>query len=363
MLRSLGERQGIGVFARNLVPHLLDGDPDTEYVLLHRDRRHLGLAADRPNATEVWLPVPGKALWDQAAVPAAARRHDLDAVFNTKFSLPLLTGRRTVMMLHGSEWFVHPEHSGRLDIRYVRLLMPRYCRKADHLIAVSELTKRDFVRHLGVPPEKITVNPLAAGDRFGPVRDADELRRARARHGLPERFVLTVSKAYAGKNLGGLLAAFARLPGRLDVALVVVGEGMERRVEELTAGRPRLRERIRVLGWLPQEELPAIYAQAELFAFPSWYEGFGIPVVEAMACGCPVVAASTGALPGVTAGAALLVDPARPGELAEAMTALLERPGLRERLSAAGLRRALDFSWARHAERTRRVLAEQVRAA
>ncbi len=352
MLRTIDEDQGIGIYTRNLVPRLLRLDPNNDYLLIYRSPERLHRFAEFKNATGVLLRVPTKPLWDQMGVPWAARKYGLDLLFNTKFTVPLFTGCRTVMTLHGSDWFTHPDHYPRLDRAYVRRFVPRYCRKADHLIANSELTKRDFVRLLGVPAEKITTIHFAANERFRPVTDPDELARVRQKYRLPKRFILSVTKYSRQKNVHTLIEAYQRLPSKLRGALVLVGHGVGRYLEELNLRGTRWERELITPGWVAQEDLPAIYSQAELFAFPSRYEAFGIPIVEAMSCGCPVVASNAGAIPEISGGAAELVDPDDVEALAAALEVVLCDGSVRDGLMTRGLTRAGDFSWETHAQRT-----------
>jgi len=356
MLRTIEEDHGIGMYTRYLIPRLLRLDPDVDYVLIYRSERHRGAFSHFDNVVEVVLRMPTKPLWDQVGVPWLARKFDLDLVFNTKFTLPLLTGRHSVMTLHGSDWFTHPEHYHSADVHYIRQFMPRYCRKADHLIANSEFTAKDFVRLLGVPRSKITTIHLAAADYFKPVTGQEEIARVRRKYDLPSSFVLSVGKYSRQKNVGALIQAYGRLPPAVRSRLVLVGPGLDRYPIELGLGGSEIEAEIVTPGWIEQADLPAVYSMADLFVFPSIYEGFGIPVLEAMSCGCPIVASNTGALPEITDGAASLIDPQDLDQLARAIQELLERSELRHDLSRRGLERAADFGWEKHAVKTLEVL-------
>ncbi len=354
MLRAIAEDQGTGIYTRNLVEKLLALDHEDDFFLIHRDHRHgLGFE-EHPNVHELCVSAPGKLLWDQSAVTRVAAREHVDLLFSPKFTAPLLAPCPTVISLHGSEWFTHPERYKRLDVAYVRLLTPLYCHRADAILSNSELTTRDFVRLLKVPAAKIVTIPFAAHPIFRPVTDEAERERVRRRYGLPPRFLLFVGKIYPGKNLGGLFEAFARLTSAYpDLGLVVVGD--TRWAYESDFARVAalgITGRVLFTGWVPQGDLPAIYSQAELFVFPSFYEGFGIPAVEAMATGCPAAVAATGALPEVTGGAAELFDPADPADMADKIAALLASPEHRAELRQRGIIRARDFSWDKAAAAT-----------
>jgi glycosyltransferase involved in cell wall biosynthesis len=249
-----------------------------------------------------------------------------------------------------------------------RLLMRRAIRVADRIIAVSESTRGDLVELLHAPPKRITVVPEAADARFHPIEDRAAFAPVRLRYALPGRFLLFVGLLEPKKNVGGLLHAVARLkrtgrwPG--DLRLVVVGDRgwavgtLPQQVRTL-----ELEGIVRFLGHVPDADLPLLYGAAEAFVFPSLYEGFGLPVLEAMACGTPVVASTRGSLPEVAGDAAVLVDPDRPESLAEGIARVVGDPALREECRDRGLRRARAFSWRRTAEATLDVYRQAARNA
>ena len=247
----------------------------------------------------------------------------------------------------------YPAHHKRLNRWYLNATMPLFCRRAGHIIAVSEQSKRDVIEAYGIPPEKITVIYEAADPRFCP-QPAETVAAVRARYGLPERYLLFVGTIEPRKNLGRVLTAFERLHAEgLTDALVIVGkrgwlyDDFFARLE----GSPA-KQAVIFPGFVPDADLPAVYAGAQALAFPSEFEGFGLPVLEAMACGTPVVCSNTSSLPEVTGDAALLVDPLDVDALTEALRRVLSEPSLAADLRARGLAQAARFSWARAAEET-----------
>jgi glycosyltransferase involved in cell wall biosynthesis len=348
MLRHYEQQEGgVKVYTKKLLPLLLSMGSQHQYVFIYQNPKLIGTYAGYPNVKEVAIKMPGTVLWDQVAVPWIARRENLDLIFNPKFTVPFLGKAKRIFVLHGSEWFVIPEHFRRYDQLYFKNFVPLYCRRSDAFIAVSHAVKDDVVKHVGVAPEKVA--PIHNGfdpTLFKPVRDAAQLQQVREKYQLPEKFILWVGQIESRKNVSRLLQAFAQLKDEIPHALVIAGEQRWSTQEELRViAQLGIQDRVLFPGWVVHTDLPAVYALADHFAFPSLYEGFGIPLIEAMACGCPIVTANTCAPPEVVDGAAVLVDPLNVQDIAEGMRRVIFDQALRARLIARGLERAADFSW------------------
>ncbi len=293
--------------------------------------------------------------WEQAAGPLAAARERLDLLHGPVNVLPLLAPCPGVVTVHDLAFLAHAEAFHPAKRRYLTLATALSARRAARVIAVSAATRDELVRRLGVPARKVTVVHNAADPAFRPL-PAAEVARFRAAQGLSARVVLAVGTLEPRKNLTGLLDAFARLAPATDAELVVVGgkgwlyDAVFGRLERLG-----LAGRVRFAGYVPDDQLPLWYNVAEVFVYPSRYEGFGLPPLEALACGTPVVTSDTSSLPEVVGDAALLVDPDDPAALAAALSRLLADPALRAALRERGIRRAADFSWSRTAAATRAV--------
>lgn len=356
MLRHFEQKDGgVRVYTRRLLPLLFRHGREHEFVLMYQNPRLLDTYRNFPNVSELCLKLPGTVLWDQLAVPWAAAKHRLDLIFNPKFTVPLLGRAKKVFVLHGSEWFAIPEHFLWYDRIYLRCAVPLYFRAADSFISVSGAVKEDAVRYTRVPEHKVAVvHNGFDGDTFKPVGDPAQLQRVAARYRLPERFILWVGQLESRKNIRRLLQAFAVIKDRVPHDLVLVGAqrfsfpmaaGVERDlalIQELS-----LQDRVHFPGWIPHEDLARVYELADLFAFPSLHEGFGIPLLEAMACGCPIVTASTCAPPEVVGDAALLVDPLDVDAIAAGMLEMLSNPELARTYAARGLQRVGQFGWER----------------
>jgi glycosyltransferase involved in cell wall biosynthesis len=348
MLRHYEQQEGgVKVYTKRLLPLLFSYGTQHQYVLIYQNSKLLGTYAQYPNVEEVAVGIPGTVPWDQIAVPWIARKKRLDVIFNPKFTVPFFAKAKKMFVLHGSEWFVIPEHFLRHDRWYFNTFVPLYCRHADAFIAVSNAVKADVVKHTGVDPRKVF--PIHNGFDpvlFQPVRDPERLRAVREKYKLPERFILWCGQIESRKNVARLLRAFARIKDELPHQLVLAGEQRWSTRSELQVMQElHLEDRVLFPGWIDHGDLPAVYSLAELFAFPSLYEGFGIPLIEAMACGCPIVTANTCAPPEVLDGSGCLVDPLDVEAIAAGMKKVLLDPELRARMIARGMERSKAFGW------------------
>lgn len=352
--RLWGEpRSGIGRYTRSLVETLAQLAPGERWIL-YLDRP--ATSSPLPAGVDArCLPWPQRLLWTLWAAPRDLRAHPVDLFHGvTGFELPAGRMCPLVTTVHDLIPLRFPRLVPWRHRWAVRCLLGGALRRAQQVIAVSEATRAEILARYPVSAAKVRVVPEAASVHFRSPSVATR-EAVRARYRLAAPYVLFVGLLEPKKNLGALLGAVARLRAARAwgaTELVVAGaSGWGRDRWSAEAHRLRLDGTVRFLGAVPDGDLPALYAEARVFVFPSLWEGFGLPVLEAMTAGTPVIASRRGALPEVTGDAALLVEP-EAVPLADALGRVLDDPLLRERLREAGLARAAQFSWERTATET-----------
>jgi glycosyltransferase involved in cell wall biosynthesis len=348
---------GIGRYARELTRAILQAFPEHHYTLFYAGPVRFPLTwAQAPGLRLRAAPLPEKGmvwLWHRLSLPIPLELFTgvADLIYSPDFLLPpTLPGRRTLLTVHDLSFEVMPETLPAPLVAYLRRNVPRAVRRATHILADSEATRQDLIRLWGVPAEKITVLYSGVEPRFRPVQDPALHARVRARYGLgPWPFILTVGTVQPRKNYPRLIEAFAALVREgifPEGHLVIVGEkGWQAEGTLEAIRRSGMAERIHWLGFVDDADLPALYSAAAVFALVSRYEGFGLPALEAMACGTPVVASRVSSLPEVVGEAGVLVDPESVADIARGLRAALEDPERRAALREAGLERARRFTW------------------
>lgn len=318
--------------------------------------RRLGF--DLPPAWEVRA-IPLPRLWTHVRLSWEMMRRPPGVLFIPSHVVPLWHPRRTVVTIHDIGYLEYPQAHTRLSRLYLHLSTIFSARTAKRVIAISEATKRDLVRRYGIPSSKIAVVYHGRDPGFRPVRDEQAIDEVAARYGVSTPYCIHVGTLQPRKNLGLLVDAWAELRERMEKPpqLLLAGrrgwlyESLFAAVEER-----RLGDLVKFADYVEQADLPALYSGALALVFPSLYEGFGLPPLEAMSCGTPVVASNATSLPEVVGQAGLLLDPRDPHAWAEAVHRVAGDPGLRAELSVAGLHRAAGFTWERCAARSLEVL-------
>jgi glycosyltransferase involved in cell wall biosynthesis len=363
MLRHYDQHMGgVRVYTHKLLQALLELQSGHQFVLLYRNPALLGTHAADPQVEEVVLPARSFLGWDQVAVPAAVRQHGIDLLFNPKYSIPLRAGCPSVWVCHGLDWYVMPWASRFVDRLSHRFLIPRYAAKADGIIAVSETTRGHVMEYLHVPPERVATVYSGVDDVFRRPVDESRLREIRKKYSLPDRFLLYAGAIYPPKNFARLVQAYARVGPERGIPLVVAG-GENRFLSERDLGAPEalgITEWVRRPGWVEHEELAGVYALAEALLLPSLFEACPLPLLEAMAVGCPIVTADRYGTKELAEGAAVLVNPEDVESIAGGMRRVLDDAALRTEMIAAGKQRSREFTWRRCATETLRVF-ERIR--
>jgi glycosyltransferase involved in cell wall biosynthesis len=292
-------------------------------------------------------------------LPWAALRGSFDLLHVT-YNAPPLNPCPTVVTIHDISFEHYPQFFSPRDLLILKTLVPLSARRAACVLTGSEYTRRELIDRYGLAPQKITVTYYAADEQFHPVLDPAALQAVRAKYGIGDApFVLALGNLQPRKNMARLVAAFAAVarddisPGNVISKLVIAGKAQWRESEVFQAVRQAgLEKRVVFPGYVEDADLPALYSAATVFVYPSLYEGFGLPPLEAMACGAPVISTNAASLPEVVADAALLIDPSDTVALAQALSDVLTRPALQADLIERGLRRAARFSWERCAAET-----------
>ena len=358
------QRAGIGRYTRELVTALLALESSHQYVVFAatgglgtRDRGletgdwRLGIESCRIRfrtlpISDEWL----ARLWHRLRLPIPVETvtGPVDIFYSPDFVLPPTRRRtRTLLTVHDLSFLHYPDHFVPKLVGYLSKVVPRSVARADRVLADSEATRDDLITYLGTPPEKVDVLYSGVDPRFRPEAEPGERERLQAHYSLGDLpYILSVGTLQPRKNYLRLIRAFATL--RPGTELAIAG-GRGWLYENIFAEAAKPGDRVRLLGFVEEADLPALYRNAALFAFPSLYEGFGLPVLEAMASGVPVVCSGVSSLPEVARGAALLVDPLDIGELADALSRVLEDTGLRQEMASKGLARAARFTWDRAA--------------
>lgn len=350
----LGTRSGVGYYTGRLLSAMLAMYPEWEY-LLYSNRPLPPLEAELGGAMPMISRVPSKRLiWMQCLLPALIRRSRPHLCHFPNAMAPIWQPQPFILTIHDASLYLFSDYHPRARLLSIRLTLPILARRAAAIICVSHHARRELSRILRLNPEKVHVVYEAAPADFQPVSNSHRLAALRQKYGLPERFLLHVGTLEPRKNLRRLVRALHRLHQRgCDISLVLVGargwhlNGFEDEIERLALG-----DAVIFTGYVPTEDLPGLFSLATLFVYPSLYEGFGLPPLEAMACGAPVLASNRGSLPEICGDAAFLVDPEDEEVLADGLYALLSDREWRADLRNRGLARAQTFSWERAARET-----------
>ena len=360
-------KAGVGVYAKNLVEELIRLPDGPEYFLLVQDDDPELDFSGHPRVTmikvraKIFRKLPLRFLLEQLVLPCMLVIHRIDVVHSLHYSFPLIRfGTKQVVTLHDMTFFSMPQAHETIKKIYFRFFIRADVRFADEVIFDSHSSQSDCTARLGPLRGASAVVHLGKSEAFHTNLDRGEIRRVREKYGLSAEFVLFVGTIEPRKNLARLVSAFAAVceqhPGLL---LAIAGKKgwMNDGLMETIKGL-KLESRVIFTGFVSEEEKPFLIAAARVFAYPSLYEGFGIPVLEALACGIPTVTSNVSSLPEVAGDAALTIDPHSVAELASALEKLISDEPLRERLTRDALKQAAKFTWTKTALMTREAYSD-----
>jgi len=349
---------GIGNYTHSLIKELnkLDTNEDFLFLINHQNNTFFtndGIIVDNPFPilkTYAWYPYLIRKL----------RKYKLDIIHNPS-QVPTFfkSKQKYILTLHDISPFLTPKEHRHGRVLVYKLLTPRTLKTADKIITVSNSTKNDLINYFNIPEEKIRVILLAADEKFKPLSNK-EIREAKQKYTLNFPFILYVGTLEPRKNIPSLVKAFYKLKKKnLRYKLVITGKkGWKYKEIFETIDKLNLQNDVVFTGYVADEDLPALYNAADMFVYPSIYEGFGLPPLEAMACGTPVITSNTSSLPEVVGDAGIMVDPYDVDGLADAMHEVLTDEGLRANMIKKGLERAEMFSWEKCARETLEVYEE-----
>jgi glycosyltransferase involved in cell wall biosynthesis len=353
---------GIGTYIRNLLRQLSRLDRDTDFVVLCRPEDRESLASLGENFRAVVETAGNYSIAEQVKVPLALKREGVTLFHAPHYVLPPLVRCKSVVTIHDCIHLMFPQYlPNRIALGYARASISLAARRATRVLTVSESSKRDILRFVDTAPEKIDVIYNAYDERFGVEPREEDVVRVRERYQLHDEFVLYAGNVKPHKNLARLIESFdlVRKRGLDQLKLVLIGDDISRySALRRAVHKHQLHKYVRFLGYLPEETLAVMYRLAGVFVFPSLYEGFGLPPLEAMASGTPVVTSNLSSLPEVAGDAAVLVDPYDPNAIADGIYRVLTDVALRRELRRKGLARAAQFSWEQSVRRVREIYSE-----
>ena len=355
---------GIGTYVRNLVRELARQDHDDQYVLLCRRTDVDFVKALGPRFEPVVESSGNYSVREQVSVPMSLRRARPSLFHAPHYVVSPLTGVPYVVTIHDCIHLRFPQYlPNRRALLYARTMMGLSARRSRRVLTVSQASKQDILQYLRIPAEKVEVVYNALDERLATPPTADDLARVRERFLLTSPFILYTGNIKPHKNVDRLLDAYSilRRRGFEDVKLLIIGEEISKYPNlRRQVHRHQLHSQVRFFGHVPDATLAALYRLASVFVFPSLFEGFGLPPLEAMAAGVPVITSNVSSLPEVVGDAALLIDPMNPSAIADAMARVLGDAALRDQMILKGYERVKHFSWTRSVARTREIYAEVV---
>ncbi len=341
---------GVKSYLESLLTALLKIDEENEYYVFYIKKDELG---SFPKANEIVLQSSNKLFWDYFLLPLAIKRYRIDVTLFPKYIIPFFVNCKKILVIHDLGFYlpfkIYPLH----DIIYIRLMLKSSIKRTDHIIAVSRNTKKDIVKFIGVDETDVSVTYLASNERYKKIIDEKYLNKVKSRYDLNHPFIFNPSLCELRKNVVRLIKAYKNIEGMIPHHLFITSK-TSKRVKEVKkiVNKLNINKKVNIQNNIPSEDMPALFNLADICVYPSLYEGFGLPILEAMSCGCPVVTSKISSMPEVAGDAAILVNPYKDKEISDAMYKVLTNDELKRSLIKKGLRRAKKFSWKKTGKET-----------
>ena len=356
----LKQRSGVGTYTFNLIQHLSRLDRENRYVLFyshHLDVKSAIPEIENPNFESRFFRFPNKLLnllWGTVKVPKIDWFvGDVDVYHSPNFSLNVLGRGKSLMTIHDLNFLVYRKFAIASGRWHYAFKIKEYAEKADAIIAVSQSTKSEIIKYLKIPEEKIHVIYEGCSQAFQPLPESEKKEKVKEKYNVKGDFILCVGTLEPRKNLKGLIQAYDRSRAKEDFLLVLAGgKGWKYKHIFRLIKQLKLEDRVVFTGYVSDSDLPALYNGASVFVYPSFYEGFGLPPLEAMACGIPVIVSHTTSLPEVVGDAGIYVDPFDIEQISFSIDTVLSDTRLCQTLREKGLKRAKLFSWEKTARET-----------
>ena len=358
--------EGFGWYSFEIVKRLVENNPKHEFIFFF-DRAYDEKFIFGPNVTPVVLNPPARhpilfRIWFNYSVKRALKKYQADLFFSPDGFLSLTSDVPQVGVIHDINFEHHPEDIPSSARRYLKKYFPRFAKKASHILTVSDYSKQDICKTYGVEPSKVTVSWNGASSSFNPI-PSDQKKLIREKYSKGKNYLLFVGALHPRKNLKRLIAAYENLRASdpvFDYELVIVGEALWKRSGYDLKIDDQTKSHIHFTGHLSLEELAQVMASASVFTFVPYFEGFGIPLVEAMRCGTPILSGNLTSLPEVAGDAALYCDPLDVDDITDKLREICSNETLRNELSQKGLKRSKEFSWDQSAEKVWEVLRNSI---
>ena len=354
--RGLTEKSGgVKVYINELTNSLIKILPknDALFVFHNSDKKVFN---KKSNVHEILLKSKSKLYADFIEAPRLINQNNLDVILFPKNVIPYRIKAKKLVTIHDLAYYM-PKYNAYtlLDTIYMKFMIKSSCKRADKIISVSENTKKDIINILNINPDKIEVVHEGVDSKFKIIKDKEKLDNIKKKYNLSNNFIFYAGSISPRKNIKRLISAFQSIQEKTNLDLVITGNKLWKNQQEMQMIKQN--PRIKVLGFIPEEDLPALYNLAKIYIYPSLYEGFGLPILEAQACGCPIISSNASSLPEVAGKhGALFVNPQSEKEIAQSIENVFNNPKLKSQLIKAGFDNVKSFEWSNSAVRTMKVL-------